>query len=112
MEFPGPGDVAPNEGLQCVANVRDRVWRTGGQGGWRGNDKLMHCVVSCEAAKECGQYVTRHAGRAREIFQLIGQGKGLDPAWRNDSMDDEVANRFGRLCEPKKDCLTHCRTVY
>ncbi len=112
LEFPGPNDVPPDEGLACVAKVSNETWAKSGKEGWRRNDKLLHCVVSCEAAKKCGQYIARQAGRIREAYQLVAQGYIFEEKWRKDSVDDEIANRYGRLCEPKKDCLAHCRTAY
>jgi RHS repeat-associated protein len=111
-EFPGPNDPSPNEGVQCVVNVRNQMWARSKAQGWRNNDKLLHCMVSCEGAKSCGLWVTRNAGIGREIYQIIFDGGAFDSGKRQDAFDDDRANRYGASCAPKVDCYTHCKKVY
>lgn len=96
----------------CVTRVRDDVWIQAGSQGWRNNGKRVHCVVSCEAGKQCGMAAGFSAGVAREAYQLTLKGSIFDPAQRRDSVLDERANVFGRTCPLAQDCYQRCITRY
>jgi RHS repeat-associated protein len=94
--------------LQCAQGVANSWWITSGTQNWRGNDKRLHCVISCEIMKKCGTSVAVIAGVGREAYQLIIQGDILDRRRRGDSAADEAANQYGRSCPPQIDCYQHC----
>ena len=62
------------------------------------DDKFVHCVASCDLAKECGEDFARCAGEARE--RMPGQVR--DP-------EDRKANEAGIDCaKNKKNCVSCC----
>jgi RHS repeat-associated protein len=107
--FKDPSRVA----YACAQKVVKMVWADAKTQGWRGNDKRVHCVVSCVATKKCGAGVAFGAGMGREAGQLFIQGKIL--SWNDgivDSALDEEANIYGITCPLNEDCYQRCSAKY
>ena len=97
----------------CVQRVVSTVSADGKSQGWIGNDKRMHCAVSCVAAKKCGTPAALGGGLGREFKQLFLQGKIFN--WQQgilDSYRDEAANIYGITCPLNEDCYQRCTAKY
>ncbi len=68
-----------------------------------GNDKLIHCTVSCAAARYCPMTEVLALGFAKEIADALGLG---EPEWA-----DIVANMHGVLLAKKAKSFEHCQKL-
>jgi hypothetical protein len=96
----------------CAKTISNAIFAQARRQGWVHRDKRLHCVVSCELVRKCGADYAFVAGWGREINQLLLHGYVLDPAKIRDSLQDTVANEYGRDCPPRQNCLTYCSKVY
>lgn len=69
------------------------------------DDKLQHCISSCELAKECGEAVSWLLGFAKEVRdEFVGEGA---------STEDFLNNFIGHECAGSDEgCKACCNCNY
>jgi RHS repeat-associated protein len=89
-------------GLLCAKRIGKIYWEqfAGSIHHEEPHDSYVHCLVSCEIARYCGQAAAVAAGRVQE--------SGNDWNTHRDTQDDEVANALGRSIAAKHGKNSDC----
>ena len=75
--------------------------------------RYTHCMASCEIAKECGKGVSKAAGWAKEMADLVRclMSHSPDYCYSAFQPSDEADNKQGRDCPPDESCEDRCKDL-